>query len=107
MHDLVRSYSLAIARRVRHARQECTQAEEVLSKQSLLAGPPPALLAAPYQVEGRRAAVQRWEGVHSPYRHHLAVRSLTLHPLPIDDSTPQTAAQVHRRLEAAVAASAT
>jgi IclR helix-turn-helix domain len=46
MHDLVKSYSLAIARRVRHARQECTQAEEVLSKQSLLAGPPPALLAA-------------------------------------------------------------
>jgi Family of unknown function (DUF6399)/IclR helix-turn-helix domain len=107
MHDLVKSYSLAIARRVRHARQECTQAEEVLSKQSLLAGPPPALLAAQYQVEVRRAEVQRWEGVHSTYRHHLAVLSLTLHPFHIDDSTPQTSAQVHSRLEAEVAAIAT
>jgi hypothetical protein len=36
MHALVQSYALAIARRVRHARQACTQAEEGRSKQSPL-----------------------------------------------------------------------
>jgi hypothetical protein len=45
--------------------------------------------------------------VHSPYRPHLAGLALTLHPLHIDASTPQTSAQVHRRLAAAVAAIAT
>jgi Family of unknown function (DUF6399) len=107
MHDLVKSYSLAIARRVRHARQECTKAEEVLSKPRPLAGSPQALLAAQHQVEVRRAEVRRWEGVHSTYRHHLEVLSLTLHPFHIDDSAPQTSAQVHSRLEAAVASIAT
>lgn len=99
IHDLVKSSSLAIARRVRHARQACKKAEEVLSKQPRLAGQ--------LQVEGLRAEVQRWEGVHSMYRHHLAVFSLTLHPFHIDDSAPQTSAQVHSRLETAVAAIAT
>jgi hypothetical protein len=55
-------------------------------------------------VEVRRAAVQRWEGVHSTYRHHLEVLSLTLPPFHIYDSTPQTSVQVQSRLQAEVAA---
>lgn len=65
MSDLVQSYALAIARRGRPVRQEWTKAAEVRSKPRPLAGSPQALLAAQHQVEGRRAEVQRWEGVHS------------------------------------------
>src|SRR5207247_11016845 len=68
------------------------------------AGHPQAPLAAQHQGEVRRAEVQRWEGVHSTYRHPLEALSLTLHPLHIDDSTPQTSAQVPSRLEAEAAA---
>jgi hypothetical protein len=107
MHDVVKSYSLALARRVRHARQECQKAEEVWRKPPRLEGAPQATRAAQHQVAARRADVQRWERVHSTYRHHLEVLSLTLHPFHIDDSTPQTSAQVHSRLETAVAAIAT
>jgi Family of unknown function (DUF6399)/IclR helix-turn-helix domain len=107
MHDLVKSSSLAIARRVRHAHQECKKAEEVLNKPLRLEGQHQASLAVQPQVEMWRAEVQRWEGVHSTYRHHLDMLSLTLHPFHIDDSTPQTSAQVHSRLEAEVTAIAT
>jgi hypothetical protein len=107
MHDLVKSYSLAIARRVRHARRECQKAEEVFRKPPRHEGAPQATRAAQHQVEARRADVQRWERVHSTYRHHLQVLSLTLPPFHIDDSTPQTSAQVHSRLETAVTAIAT
>jgi hypothetical protein len=57
-----------------------------------------------HHVEVRRADVQRWEGVHSTYRHHLEVLALTLHPLHTQDSTPQTSEQVDSRLHAEVAA---
>ena len=82
MHDLVKSASLAIARRVRPARQACKNAEEVRRTQPRLAGHPQAPLAAQHQGEVRRAEVQRWEGVHSTYRHPLEALSLTLHPSP-------------------------
>ncbi len=96
MHDLVKSDSLSMARRVRHAQQELKQAEEVLSRHPTPDGQHP--------VEVRRADVQRWEGVHNTSRHHLEVLSLTLHPFSIHDSTPQTSEQVHSRLQAEVAA---
>jgi len=107
MHDLVKSYSLAIGRHVRHAQQELTKATEALARPQ---GRPQTDHDAPEAqalVEVRRAEVQRWEEVHSTYRHHLEALSLTLHPFHIDDSTPQTSAQVHSRLEAEVAAIAT
>jgi hypothetical protein len=107
MHDLVKRYSLAIARRGRHAHQECKKAEEVLNKPLRLEGHHQASLAVHPQVEMWRAEVQRWEGVHSTSRHYLDMLSLTLHPFHIDDSTPQTSAQVHSRLEAEVTAIAT
>jgi hypothetical protein len=101
MHDLVKSYAFAIARRVHQAQQALTQAEEVLSKPP---GPPQALLAAQHHVERCRLDVQRWQEVHSAYRHHLAALSLALHPFDIADSTPQNSAQVSRQLAAEVAA---
>ena len=104
MHDLVKSYSLAIARRVRQAHQELKKAEEVRSRHSGPDGQHADALEAQHHVEVRRADVQRWEEVHSTYRHHLEVLSLTLHPFTIHASTPQTSAQVHSRLEAEVAA---
>jgi hypothetical protein len=88
MHELVKSYSLAIGRRVRPAHHALKRAEESRNRR-------PAL-------EERRADVQRGERVQSTYRHHLACLSLTLHPFHIDDSPPQTSAQVHTRLQAAV-----
>ena len=102
MHDLVKSYSLAIARRVRHARQELQKAEAVLRTQSGVDGQHQDASEVQHGVEVRRADVQRWEQVHSTYRHHLETLSLTLHPFRIDDSTPQTAAGVHHRLQAAI-----
>ena len=97
MHDLVKSYACALARHVRQAQQALKQAEEVLSRQAAPSGQPPAASAAQHQVEVRRMDVQRWEGVRSTYRHHLDVLSLPLPPLHIDDSTPQTSAQVQSR----------
>jgi len=98
MHDLVQSYSLAIARGVRHAHQELQKAEAVRRMQSGADGRHQDASEVQHSVEGRRADVQRWEQVHSTYRHHLETLSLTLPPCRIDDSTPQTSAGVHNRL---------
>jgi hypothetical protein len=107
MHDLVKSYSLAIARRVHQAHQALKKAEEALSRQPGPPGPPQAPSAAEQAVEVQRATVQRWEQVHSLYRQHLETLSLTLHPFTIHDSAPQTSAEVHHRLQAAIDAIAT
>jgi Family of unknown function (DUF6399)/IclR helix-turn-helix domain len=104
LHDLVKSYSLPIARHVRYARQELKKVEEGLNRHPGLVGQPQDALEAKHHVEVRRVDVQRWEDVHSTYRHHLEVLSLTLHPFHIQDSTPQTSEQVDSRLHAAVAA---
>ena len=103
-HDLVQRSALSLARHVRHARQELTKAEEVRSKHTGPDGRPQGDAEAQNHVEVQRAAVQRWEGVHSTYRHHLETLSLTLHPFHLHDASPQTSVQVHRRLHAAVAA---
>jgi hypothetical protein len=102
MHDLVKSYSFAIARRVHQAYQELKKAEEVLSRQLGPTGQPQAPSAAAQSVEVRRATGQRWEQAYSMYRHHLETLSLTLHPFTLHDSAPQTAAEVHHRLQAAI-----
>ena len=96
---------LAIARRVRHARQEGKHAEEVLRAQ-----PHARDNSAPrahHHQGGAARGGAALGGVQRTYRHHLAVLSLTRHPFHIDDATPQPSAHVHRQLEAAVAASAT
>ena len=99
MHDIVKSYSLALARRVRQAQQALLKAEEVLSRHTGPDGQPQDALEAQHHVEVRRAEVQRWEEVHSAYRRHLESLSLTLHPFGISDSAPQTSAQVASRLQ--------
>jgi hypothetical protein len=104
LHDLVKGSALSLARHVRHARQELTKAKEVLSKHTGPDGRPQGDTEAQQHVEMKRAAVQRWEEVHSTYRHHLETLSLTLHPFHLHDSSPQTSAQVHSRLHAEVAA---
>jgi hypothetical protein len=107
MHDLVKSYSLAIGRRVRQAHHDLKHAEEGLSRQPPPDGRGQDAPTIPQPLEAQHAEVRRWERVHSLYRQYLEGLSLTLHPFHIDDSTPQTSAQVHTRLHAAVDAIAT
>jgi hypothetical protein len=102
MHEIVKRYSLAIARPLRQARKELQQAEERLARRQERAGDAPVVREAQVHVEARQAEVQRWEAVQSAYRHHLETLSLTLHPFDIVDSAPQTSAQVESRLHAAV-----
>src|SRR5262249_21785749 len=104
MHDIVKSYSLALARRVRQAHQALQTAEQVLSRHTRPEGQPQDAPEAQQHVEVRRAAVQHWEEVHRTYRRHLEALSLTLHPFRLSDSAPQTSAQVASRLQAEVEA---
>jgi hypothetical protein len=97
VHDIVKSYSLAIGRRLRHAQRELTHVET--QRLSCQAHEQHAVL-----VEARRTEVTRWTEVQRLYRHHLETLSLTLHPFGVADSAPQTSAQVANRLHAAVAA---
>ncbi len=104
VHEIIKSYSLAMGRRLRQAHQELQKAEEVLAR---LQGLPQADHDGPEAqaaVEASRAEVRRWEEVRSAYRHHLETLSLSLHPFGIVDSTPQTSAQVESRLQAEVQA---
>ena len=94
MHDIVKSYSLTIARQLRQARQALTQAEAVLARHPGLAHGDPDRRTGQAEVQAQRAEVQRWEEVQRMYRHHLETLSLTLHPFGIADAAPQTSAQV-------------
>jgi Family of unknown function (DUF6399)/IclR helix-turn-helix domain len=100
VHEIVKSYSLAVGRRLSQAHKDLAQAVAVLEGRSGLAQG----TEAKAEVEARRAEVQRWEEVQRVYRHHLETLSLTLHPFGIADSAPQTSAQVDSRLHAAVEA---
>lgn len=104
MHDLVKSYSLAIGQRVRHAHQELTKAQEALARRQ---GRPHAAPDAPEAkavVEARQVEVTRWEEAHHTYRGLLETLSLTRHPFRLSDSAPQTTAQVDNQLPATVEA---
>ena len=102
MHDIVKSYSLALARQVRQAHKGLTHAEEVRAKHLRLPQPEPDGPEANTQVEMQRAEVQHWEEVQCTYREHLETLSLTLHPFDIATSLPQTSGQVESRLQAEV-----
>ena len=97
VHEIVKSYALAVGRRLSQAHKDLTQAEAVLESCSGLAQG----AEAKAEVEARRVEVQRWEEVQRTYRHHLETLSLTLHPFDLSDSAPQTSAQVDNRLHAA------
>ena len=102
VHEIVKSYSLAIGQRWRHAQQELTKAQEALTR---LQGPRHAVHATREvraRVDVRQAEVTRWEEAHHIYRGHLESLSHTLHPFRLSDSTPQTSAQVESQLTAVV-----
>jgi hypothetical protein len=67
MHDMVKSYALAMARPVRQAHQALKQAEEVLARHAGLAHGDPDRPAVKAEVEAKRAEVQRWEEVQRTY----------------------------------------
>jgi hypothetical protein len=101
VHELIKSYALAIGRRLQQAKKQLEAAEQALTshlERTQVAHASPQAQAA---VEARRTEVRRWEAGHSTYRHHLETLSLTLPPFTLHDSTPQISAQVHNRLQAA------
>src|SRR5216683_6190124 len=71
IHDIIKSYSLAMGRCVRHAHQELQKAEEALTRRSALAHGAPERPEAKTEVEAKRAEVRRWEEVQRTYRHQL------------------------------------
>jgi hypothetical protein len=102
IHEIVKSYSLAIGRRLRQAQQALQHAEEVLARHRRLSPTAQSAPEATAHVEVRQAEVQQWEEVHRAYRQHLVTLSLTLHPFDISTSRPQTSAQVESQLQAEV-----
>jgi hypothetical protein len=104
VHEIIKGYSLALGRQLRQAEQDLAEATATLAQ---LRGRPQmewAVSVATATMEAKHAAVQHWEEVQRQYRHQLEAFSLTLHPFAIADATPQTSAQVERRLSAAVEA---
>jgi hypothetical protein len=96
-HDSVKSYSLAIGRKLNQTQQELSHAEARLARrQDNREG---ALLG-----EARRAEVTRWTEVQRTYRPHLEPLSILLPPFSIDDATTQTSTPVARRSHAEVEA---
>jgi Family of unknown function (DUF6399)/IclR helix-turn-helix domain len=102
VHEIVKSYSLAIGQRWRHAQQELTKAQEALTR---LQGPRHTVQVTRESrtlVDARQAEVMRWKEAHHTYRSYLESLSHTLHPFRLLDSTPQTSTQVESQLTAAV-----
>jgi len=104
VHEIIKSYSLALGRHLRQAQQALKTAKEALAQ---LEGRPHAACDAPKAkalVAARQAEVTHWEEALHTYRRHLETLSLTLHPFRLADSAPQTSVQVESHLQAAVAA---
>jgi len=90
IHELVKSYSLAILGRLRHARQALSQAQERFRMCQVSDPSGAEAQQAQAVVEASAAQVQHWETVDSAYRQHLERVSLLLHPWRLCDSTRQT-----------------
>ena len=104
VHDIVKSYSLALGQRRKQAHQELQKAEDRLRKHHEGDSRGEAYREATHQVAVHYAEVTYWEARHQEYRQQLETLSLTLHPFAIDDSAPQTSAQVEARLHGHVEA---
>jgi len=104
IHEIIKSYALAMGRCVRHAHQELQKAEEALGRRQDQAHAAPDRPEATAEVEAKRAEVRRWEEGQRTSRHQLETLALSLHPFCIVDSAPQTSAQVESHLQAAVEA---
>lgn len=104
MHDLTKSYSLAIFSRLRHAQQTLTHAQERLAHCQVSHLGAAAIQHAQALVETQAAEVQRWQHVRSTYRSHLERLSLIMHPWRVADSACQTSQDVECQMHAEVAA---
>lgn len=104
LHDLVKSYSLAIYGRLRQAQQALQHAQERLATCQGSHPDSPERQRAQALVEMSDAEVKRWHCVHSAYRNHLETLSLILHPWHLLDSTRQRSSEVERQLQAEIAA---
>ena len=102
IHDLVKSYSLAMCGPLRQARQALQHARESLTTCQASQRSSDAVQQAQAEVEACAAEVERWESVHSAYRHHLETVSLLVHPWRLCNSTSQTSQEVERRLHAEI-----
>jgi len=100
MHDIVKSYSLAIGRQVKRALQDLKTAEARLQRHPGSDAQDAAHREATRQGEAAHTAVKRWEGVQCAYRQRLETISLTLHPFRSDNSAPQTSQEVGNRVQA-------
>jgi len=99
INDLVKSYSLAIFGRLRHARQALSHAQESLTKCQASGAQTQQAQSA---VEASEAEVERWENVGNAYRRHLLTLSLIMHPWRLLDSTRQTSEEVACQLKAEI-----
>jgi hypothetical protein len=100
VHELIKSYSLALGRPLRHAHQERKSATEALAHLQGLPHTAQDALEATALVAARQAEMIRWQEAHHAYRCPLETLSLTRHPFRMADSAPQTAAQVESHLQA-------
>jgi hypothetical protein len=106
VHEIIKSYALALGRHRRHAHQARKQAPEALARGQ---EPPEAAQALPEATRGvatRQAEVSRGEEAHNSSRSLLETLALTRHPCRLAASAPQTSAHVTSHLQATVAASA-
>jgi len=94
LHDLTKSYALAIFSRLRHAQQALRHAQERLATYQESHPGGAEVHHARAVVEAHEAEVQRWQSVRSDYRHHLEHLSLIMHPWCLVGSTPQTSHEV-------------
>jgi hypothetical protein len=104
IHDLAKSYSLAIFSRLRQAQQALNQAQERLAKCQAPHAGAVQVQQAQAMVEASEAEVKRWQRVRRTYRNHLETLSLTMHPWRLLDSTRQTSQEVERHLQAEIVA---
>ena len=102
IHELVKSYSLAIGSRLRQARQARSQAQEDLAKLQARGSDGTETELTRVALATHEAEVSRWESVHDAYRLHLEAISLIVHPWRVIDSTPQSAQEVEGQLQAEI-----
>jgi hypothetical protein len=104
MHDLAKSYSLAIFSRLSQAQQALHRAQERLATSQASHPGAPEGQQAQALVEECEAEVQRWQSVRMAYRNHLETLSLIVHPWWLLDSRRQTSQEVEGQLHAEIAA---
>ncbi len=104
VHELVKSYSLSIGRRLTQSQKALEKAEAVLEKAQRHSREGSANALAICEVEALKQEVGRWEGVLSTYRDHLLRLSLAMHPFDIDESRVQCSKQIQSRLHVEVTA---